>query len=64
MGLVPYAGQTFLPSFCDDQAGAEEVTRPYLAIAGTADTTAPIEMVEQALQSLLAPRATWWRWRA
>ncbi len=29
VGLVPYAGQTFLPAFCDDQAGAEGVDRPY-----------------------------------
>ncbi len=49
VGLVPYAGQTFLPAFCDDQSGAGDVMRPYLAIAGTADTTAPIGMVEQAV---------------
>ena len=49
VGLVPYAGQTFLPSFCDDQNGADGVARPYLAISGTADTTAPIKMVEQAM---------------
>jgi fermentation-respiration switch protein FrsA (DUF1100 family) len=49
VGLVPYAGQTFLPSFCDDQNGADDVTRPFLAISGTADTTAPIKMMEQAI---------------
>ncbi len=49
VGLVPYAGQSFLPSFCDDQAGAEGVDRPYLAISGTADTTAPIKLAEQAV---------------
>jgi len=49
VGLVPYAGQSFLPSFCDDQSGAGDVSRPYLAISGTADTTAPIGMVEQAV---------------
>ncbi|MBX3714571.1 MAG: hypothetical protein KF738_01095 [Burkholderiales bacterium] len=49
VGLVPYAGQTFLPAFCDDQNGADDVSRPYLAISGTADTTAPIKMVEQAI---------------
>ncbi len=49
VGLVPYAGQTFLPSFCDDQNGAGDVNRPYLAIAGTADTTAPIKVLEQAV---------------
>ena len=56
VGLVPYAGQTFLPSFCDDQSGAEEVARPYLAISGTADSTAPIKMAEQALQRFRGTR--------
>jgi hypothetical protein len=49
VGLVPYAGQTFLPAFCDDQNGAEDVTKPFLALSGTADTTAPIKMMEQAI---------------
>ena len=49
VGLVPYAGQVFLPSFCKEQAGAAKVDRPYLAIAGTADTTAPIVMTELAI---------------
>lgn len=56
VGLVPYAGQTFLPSFCDDQSGAESVERPYLAISGTADTTAPIRMVEQAINRFASSR--------
>jgi predicted dienelactone hydrolase len=49
VGYVPYSGQSFLPAFCDDQSGAAEVNRPYLAIAGTADTTAPIKMTQQAV---------------
>ncbi len=56
VGLVPYAGQTFLPAFCDDQRGAEGVTRPYLAIAGTADTTAPFGMVQQAVNRFQGTR--------
>lgn len=56
VGLVPYAGQTFLPAFCDDQDGAADVTRPYLALAGTADTTAPIKMVEQAVNRFAGSR--------
>jgi hypothetical protein len=56
VGLVPYAGQTFLPSFCDNQNGAQEVRRPYLALSGTADTTAPIRMVEQAMNRFSASR--------
>ncbi|MGZ5079960.1 MAG: alpha/beta hydrolase [Usitatibacter sp.] len=49
VGYVPYAGQSFLPAFCDGQSGAAEVNRPYLAISGTADTTAPIKMTQQAV---------------
>lgn len=56
VGFVPYAGQTFLPAFCDDQSGADEVTRPYLALSGTADTTAPIKMVRQALNRFKGTR--------
>jgi hypothetical protein len=56
VGLVPYAGQTWLPSFCDDQNGAEGVGRPYLAISGTADGTAPIGMMEQALHRFRGSR--------
>lgn len=56
VGLVPYAGQTFLPAFCDDQSGADGVDRPYLAISGTADTTAPIKMMEQALNRFRGSR--------
>lgn len=49
VGYVPYAGQNFLPAFCNDQQGADAVTRPFLAISGTADTTAPIKMAQQAV---------------
>jgi len=56
VGLVPYAGQSFLPSFCDDQQGAERIERPYLAISGTADFTAPIKMVEQAVNRFRGSR--------
>ena len=48
-GFVPYAGQTFLPAFCDDQSGADDVNKPYFAMAGTSDDTAPIGMVRQAV---------------
>lgn len=49
VGYVPYSGQTFLPAFCEQQRGAEEVTRPFLAITGSADTTAPERLTEQAV---------------
>lgn len=56
VGLVPYMGQTVLPSFCDDQNGAADMQRPYLALSGTVDSTAPIKMVEQALNRSPASR--------
>ena len=49
VGYVPYSGQSFLPAFCSDQEGADSVNRPYLAISGTADTTAPIKLTQQAV---------------
>ena len=55
-GYVPYMGQTFLPSFCDNQDGAEAVTRPYLAISGTTDTTAPIRVTQQAVNRFQGTR--------
>lgn len=53
---VPYSGQSFLPAFCDDQSGAESVERPFLAIAGTQDTTAPIKLTEQAVNRMASSR--------
>ena len=49
VGYVPYSGQTFLPAFCEQQRGAEEVSRPFFAITGSADTTAPERLTEQAV---------------
>lgn len=54
VALVPYAGQTFLPSFCDDQSGADSLGIPLLAMAGTRDTTAPIGMARQAINRIPA----------
>ena len=56
VGFVPYAGQTFLPAFCDDQTGAGTVTRPFLALSGTADTTAPIGMMKKASDRMRGTR--------
>ena len=47
---VPFAGWSFLPAFCEAQSGAAGVNRPFLAISGTADTTAPIAQMRQALE--------------
>jgi hypothetical protein len=56
VGYVPYSGWSFLPAFCDGQEGAEEVNRPYLAIGGTLDTTAPINMTRRALERMGSSR--------
>ena len=56
VGYVPYAGQHFLPAYGDNNATARNVTAPYLAISGTADTTAPIELMEQAMNNFRGSR--------
>jgi hypothetical protein len=56
VGFVPYAGQTFLPSFCDGQSGVDSIDKPFLAMSGTADTTAPIKMVDSALRRMKGSR--------
>lgn len=56
VGYVPYSGWSFLPAFCDGQEGAAEVNRPFLAIAGTLDTTAPIGMTRRALERMRSSR--------
>jgi hypothetical protein len=56
VAYVPYAGYPFLPAFCSGQAGAAGVNRPFLAISGTADTTAPIGMMEQAMERFTSSR--------
>ena len=54
VGYVPYSGQSFLPAFCDGQSGADSVDKPYLAISGTLDITAPIHMTEIAVNRMPA----------
>lgn len=56
VGYVPYAGQHFLPAFGNDNATASAVSVPFLAISGTADTTAPIALMEQALNNFHGTR--------
>ena len=50
VAFVPYAGYPYLPAFCDDQNGVQSVDRPFLALSGTADTTAPLRMMRQAIE--------------
>ena len=56
VGYVPYAGQRLLPAFGNDNATARNVTAPYLSISGTADTTAPMFMMEQAVNNFRGAR--------
>jgi len=56
MGYVPFAGWSFLPAFCANQNGAASVNRPYLAMSGTADTTAPLAQMKQALNRFTSSR--------
>ena len=52
-GYVPYFGQTFFPSFGEDQGGIEDMLPvPLLSIAGTADTTAPTAAVEDGMRRI------------
>jgi hypothetical protein len=55
-GFVPYGGQSFLPAFCGGQSGAAEVNKPFFAMSGTADTTAPSRLMEQAVNRMGASR--------
>jgi len=56
VGYVPYFGQLFLPAFGRDQRGLDAVTLPFLGISGTADTTAPLIMVQQGLARVTGTR--------
>lgn len=56
VGYVPFAGYPFLPALCAGQSGAKGVNRPYLAISGTADTTAPLAMAEEAVDQFQSSR--------
>jgi hypothetical protein len=56
VGYVPYFGQFFFPAFGRDQHGLDGIALPYLAIGGTADTTAPIVETIQGIARLSGPR--------
>jgi len=56
VGYVPYFGQPIFPAFGRDQHGLDDVVLPYLAIAGTADTTAPLVSTAQGIQHLQGTR--------
>ncbi len=56
VGYVPYFGQPLLPAFGRDQQGLSDVTLPYLAIAGSADVTAPVEVTLTGMERLRGAR--------
>ena len=56
VGYVPYSGQKFLPAFGNDQSGTRGLTMPFMAIGGTADTTAPLSLTEQAVNNMAGTR--------
>jgi len=56
VGYVPYFGQVFLPAFGRDQHGLDGISLPFLAIAGTADTTAPLVETRQGIDRLTGTR--------
>ena len=52
VGYVPYFGVDVFPAFGRDQEGLDGIALPYLAISGTADTTAPISAAEKGMRRL------------
>lgn len=56
VGYVPYFGIDPYPAFGRDLAGLDGVRLPFLAISGTADTTAPISVTEQGIRRLTNTR--------
>jgi predicted dienelactone hydrolase len=56
VGYIPFFGEPFLPAFGLNQHGLDGVTMPYLAISGTADTTAPLVVTEHGIRRLKGTR--------
>jgi hypothetical protein len=56
VGYVPYSGQKLIPAFGDDENGTTGLTTPFMAIGGTADTTAPLYLTEQAVNNMAGTR--------
>ena len=56
VGYIPYFGVQGYPAFGTDQKGLAGVTLPYLALSGTADTTAPISVTQQGVARLTGTR--------
>ncbi len=56
VGYIPYFGLEDLPAFGADQRGVVGVTLPYLAISGTRDDTAPVDVTRRALEQMSGVR--------
>ena len=56
VGYVPYSGQKVIPAFGDDENGTVGLRVPFMAIGGTADTTAPLYLTEQAVNNMQGTR--------
>ncbi len=56
VGYVPYFGQPIFPAFGRDQRGLDNVELPYLAISGSADTTAPAGVTAEGMERLRGVR--------
>jgi dienelactone hydrolase len=52
VGYVPYFGQPILPAFGRNQEGLSDMEMPYLAISGSADTTAPAAVAALGMAQL------------
>lgn len=56
VGYVPYFGIDAYPAFGRDSAGVDGLSLPFLALSGTADTTAPISVTEQGVRRMSGTR--------
>jgi len=56
VGYVPYFGIDVYPAFGRDLKGLDGVLLPFLALSGTADTTAPLSVVERGMRRLAGTR--------
>lgn len=56
VGYVPYFGIESVPAFGNEQAGAQSVSLPFLALSGTLDPIAPPDLVRAALDRMTGSR--------
>jgi len=56
VGYIPYFGIDLFPAFGRDNKGLAQLSTPYLALSGTADTTAPISATALGFASITGTR--------